>query len=154
MFSALLIVSCNSNRVYDQFISVEEQQWHSENKMEFIVNIQDTIYKKNVFINIRNDNNYEFSSLFLIGNIEFPNGNKIIDTLEYEMTDSNGRWLGSGFTALKENKLIYKEQLLFPEKGIYKFKLWQATRSIHDLEGKNPLKGISDVGLRIENIKK
>ena len=151
---ALLLLSCNSNMVYDQYKPVENYFWLSENNIEFIVNNQDTISRNNVFINIRNNKDYEFSSLFLIAKIEFPNGFQIVDTLEYEMANANGKWLGSGFTDLKENKLFYKENVLFPEKGVYKFNIQQVTRSINDIEGKNPLKGITDVGLRIEKVTK
>ena len=103
-------------------------------------------------INIRNNKNYEFSSLFLIAKIEFPNGFQVVDTLEYEMTDSEGNWLGTGFTELKENKLFYKEKVVFSEKGDYKFNIQHATRSIRDIEGKNPLNGVTDVGLSIEKV--
>jgi gliding motility-associated lipoprotein GldH len=118
------------------------------------VNNLDTISANNVFINIRNNKDYEFSSLFLIAKIELPNGYKVIDTLEYEMTDAAGNWLGSGFTDLKENKLFYKENVVFSEIGTYKFNIQNATRGINDIQGKNPLKGITDVGLSIEKIKK
>ena len=151
---ALLLLSCDSNMVYDQYKSIENYLWLSENNIEFIVNNQDTISRNNVFINIRNNKDYEFSSLFLIAKIEFPNGFQIVDTLEYEMANANGKWLGSGFTDLKESKLFYKENVLFPEKGVYKFNIQQVTRSINDIEGKNPLKGITDVGLRIEKVLK
>lgn len=150
----LLLLSCNSNVVFDQYIPVENQQWHSENGIDFTVNNMDTISANNVFINIRNNKNYEFSSLFLIAKLELPNGYKVIDTLEYEMTDASGNWLGSGFTELKENKLFYKEKVVFSEIGTYKFNIQQATRGINDIEGKNPLNGITDVGLSIEKIKK
>lgn len=140
--------------VYDLYKPIENHFWSSASSVEFILNNQDTISRNNVFINIRNNKDYEFSSLFLIAKIEFPNGLQIVDTLEYEMTDSNGNWLGTGFTDLKENKLFYKEEVVFPEKGVYKFNIQQVTRSINDIEGKNPLKGITDVGLRIEKIKK
>ena len=150
LICALLLLSCNSNVVYDQYKPVENYFWLSENNIEFIVNNQDTISRNNVFINIRNNKDYEFSSLFLIAKIEFPNGFQIVDTLEYEMANANGKWLGSGFTDLKESKLFYKENVLFPEKGVFKFNIQQVTRSINDIEGKNPLKGITDVGLRIE----
>ena len=140
--------------VYDKYKPIENHQWSSENNIEFIVNNQDTISKNNVFINIRNNKNYEFSSLFLIAKIEFPNGFQVIDTLEYEMTDAKGNWLGSGFTDLKENKLFYKEQIVFSERGNFKFNIQHATRSINDIEGKNPLNGVTDVGLRIEKVKK
>ena len=149
---ALLLLSCDSNMVYDQYKSIENYLWLSENNIEFIVNNQDTISRNNVFINIRNNKDYEFSSLFLIAKIEFPNGFQIVDTLEYEMANANGKWLGSGFTDLKESKLFYKENVLFPEKGVFKFNIQQVTRSINDIEGKNPLKGITDVGLRIEKV--
>jgi gliding motility-associated lipoprotein GldH len=140
--------------VYDQYKPIDNYLWYSENDIEFIVNNQDTISKNNVFINIRNNKDYEFSSLFLITQIEFPGGFQIVDTLEYEMADTQGKWLGSGFTDLKENKLFYKESVLFSEKGIYKFNIKQVTRGINDIEGKNPLKGITDVGLSIEKVKK
>lgn len=149
----LLFVSCDSTMVYDQYQSIENNQWVSNNKIEFIFNNLDTISNKNVFINIRNNKNYEFSSLFLITEIEFPKGLKVIDTLEYEMTTPDGKWLGTGYTDVKENKLFYKENVIFTEEGDYKFSIQQATRSIHDIEGKNPLNGITDVGLSIENVK-
>lgn len=149
-----LLLSCNSNVVFDQYISIEDQQWPSEKGIDFIVNNLDTISANNVFINIRNNKDYEFSSLFLIAKIELPNGYKVIDTLEYEMTDAAGNWLGSGFTDLKENKLFYKENVVFSEIGTYKFNIQNATRGINDIQGKNPLKGITDVGLSIEKIKK
>ena len=151
---ALLLLSCNSNMVYDQYKPIENYFWLSENSIEFIVNNQDTISRNNVFINIRNNKDYEFSSLFLIAKIEFPNGFQIVDTLEYEMANANGKWLGSGFTDLKASKLFYKENVLFLEKGVYKFNIQQVTRSINDIEGKNPLNGITDVGLRIEKVTK
>jgi gliding motility-associated lipoprotein GldH len=140
--------------VYDQYKSIENYQWSSEKSIEFIVSSQDTISVNNVFINIRNNKDYEFSSLFLIAKIEFPSGFQVVDTLEYEMTDAKGNWLGSGFTDLKENKLFYKEHVVFSEKGDFKFNIQHATRSINDIEGKNPLQGITDVGLRIEKDKK
>ena len=139
--------------VYDQYKSIENHEWYSENNLEFIVSNSDTISLKNVFINIRNNKNYEFNSIFLIAKMEFPSGYKVVDTLEYEMTDAYGNWLGSGITDIKENILFYKENVIFSEKGDYIFNVQQATRSVSDIEGKNPLQGITDVGLRIEKVK-
>ncbi len=106
-----------------------------------------------MFINIRSNKDYEFSSLFLITEIKFPQGLHVIDTLEYEMTNAQGEWLGTGFTDIKENKLFYKEKVVFNEKGEYSFSIQQATRSINDIEGSTPLNGITDVGLSIETVK-
>jgi len=149
----ILILSCNQNKIYDQYQPVKNLEWSPSTNFEFIVNNTDTISKRNVFINIRNNKNYEFSSLFLIAKIEFPSGYKLIDTLEYEMTNAQGKFLGQGFSDVKENKLFLREKVVLSEKGDYKFLIQQATRSINDIEGKNPLKGITDVGLSIEKVK-
>lgn len=151
---AFTLFSCDSNMVYDQYKSIENHQWYSNKNINFIVSNSDTISTKNVFINIRNNKNYEFNSIFLIAKMEFPSGYKVVDTLEYEMTDSYENWLGSGFTDIKENKLFYKENVVFSEKGDYKFNIYQATRGVNDIEGENPLQGITNVGLRIEKVKK
>jgi gliding motility-associated lipoprotein GldH len=148
----LTIVSCSNNEIFNQYKSIDNHQWTSENSIEFLVKSLDTISQKNVFINIRNNKDYEYSSIFLIAEIEFPNGYQVVDTLEYEMTDPSGKWLGSGYTDIKENKLFFKENVAFPEKGDYKFTINHATRGIKDIEGKEPLKGITDVGLSIEKV--
>lgn len=152
LFGALLLVSCDSGLMYDQFQSVEGNQWASENNIEFIVTNTDTISAKNVFITIRNNKDYKYSSLFLIAKIDFPRGLRVIDTLEYEMADKQGKWLGTGFTDVKENKLFYKEDVVFTEKGDYKFSIQHATRGINDINGETPLNGIIDVGLSIEKV--
>jgi gliding motility-associated lipoprotein GldH len=149
----ILILSCNQNKIYDQYQPVKNLEWSPSANFEFIVNNTDTISKRNVFINIRNNKSYEFSSLFLIAKIEFPSGYKLVDTLEYEMTNAQGKFLGQGFSDVKENKLFLREKVVLSEKGDYKFLIQQATRSINDIEGKNPLKGITDVGLSIEKVK-
>ena len=148
-----MLFSCNSNLVFDQYKAIENHEWNSENDINFIVSNMDTISTRNVFINIRNNKKYEFNSLFLIAKMEFPSGYNVVDTLEYEMTDPYGNWLGSGFTDIKENKLFYKKNVIFSEIGDYKFKVYQATRSVHDIEGEIPLQGITDVGLSIEKSK-
>lgn len=146
------IISCDSNRVYDQYQSMENNTWLQSNSIVFDFSISDTISKNNIFINLRSNKDYEFSNLFLIAKMDFPNGTKIIDTLEYEMTDKFGNFLGSGYTDIKLNKLFYKENVKFLEKGNYQFQVEQAMRKNGNIQGLDSLKGITDIGLRIELI--
>jgi gliding motility-associated lipoprotein GldH len=152
LIGTYLLFSCDFNRIFDEYKPIENHQWSSKNRIHFLVTNTDTITSRNVFINIRNNKNYQFSTLFLIAKIEFPSGYNVVDTLEYEMTNAFGEWLGTGFTDIKENKLFYKEQVVFSEKGTYKFTIQHATRSINDIEGTKALQGITDVGLRIEKV--
>ena len=149
----LLLTACGSNESFNEYQAIENYSWGKDQPVIFNVISSDTISKKNVFINIRNNKEYRFSSIFLIGKIKFPSGVQVIDTLEYEMADATGKWLGTGFSDLKENKLFYKENVQFSEAGTYEFSIQQATRGINDIFGTEPLKGITDVGLSIENIK-
>ena len=146
----LLFVSCDANGVFDQYLSLEDNTWNLEKPVEFEFQVTDTISKNDVFINIRNNKDYGYSNLFLITHLKFPNGNKIVDTLEYRMTDEKGRFLGSGMSEIKENKLFYKEEKVFSESGNYTLTIRQAMRKNGSVEGIKELKGLTDVGLRIE----
>lgn len=146
------LISCDSNRTFDEYYPVENNCWLIDDVVEFKVEVEDTISKNNIFINIRNNKEYEFSNLFLIASMEFPNGLKVIDTLEYEMTDKAGNYLGSGYTDIKENKLFYKEKVRFQNKGLHILKVEQAMRKSSNIHGLDSLKGIADIGLRIETV--
>ncbi|WP_086029686.1 gliding motility lipoprotein GldH [Tenacibaculum holothuriorum] len=148
----LNFLSCDKKREYDEYKTIPNSTWHKENEVAFTFSITDTVQRKNVFINLRNNKSYPFSNLFVITEMKFPDGNKVIDTLEYDMADVTGKFLGTGFTDIKENKLFYKEHILFPTSGDYSFKIRQAMRKNGDVNGVETLDGITDVGLRIEKI--
>lgn len=148
----LILYSCDSSQVFHEYKSIPKGEWEVNNPIHFTIENQDTISKNNIYIHLRNDNNYPFSSVFLISKMVFPDGNKIVDTLQYEMANEKGEWLGTGFSSVKESKLFYKEKVRFPQKGTYKFSVEQVTRGIDDIEGVKPLKGILDVGLQIEKV--
>ena len=88
--------------------------------------------------------------MFLIIGIDFPDNTSVIDTLEYEMTDVEGKFLGTGFTDLKENLLEYKTNVIFPKSGEYNINVQQVMRKSGDVDGITNLNGITDVGLSIE----
>lgn len=154
LFLVTAIVACDSNRKFDEYQSVENGVWSQDSIYQFQFQISDTISHNNLFINLRNNKDYEFSNLFLITEMKFPDGFKVVDTLEYEMTDRLGNFLGAGYTDLKQNKLFYKEHVRFKQSGIYNFSIEQAMRKANQEEGLESLKGITDIGLRIEAAKK
>ncbi|WP_046746095.1 gliding motility lipoprotein GldH [Kordia zhangzhouensis] len=148
ILSTVVLISCDGKRIYDEYASVDNS-WNKETSLSFKFQQPDTINKYNLFINVRNTNEYEFRNLFLIVHMNFPNGNVVSDTLEYEMAAPNGEWLGAGVST-KESKLWYKENVRFPEEGTYEVNIQQAMRKINEPKGVQSLKGISEVGFRIE----
>lgn len=152
--SLLLIVgltSCDSKRAYDRYETIPGS-WNKDSVVSFHVKMKDTLSPYNLFINLRNDNNYSYSNLFLITEIDFPHGKKVTDTLQYEMTKPDGTWLGVGMGEIKENKLWYKQHVRFSEKGTYTVSIRQAMRQNGSEKGIEKLAGITEVGFRIEKI--
>ena len=145
-------LSCTNNTIYNQYQAIENSEWHKDSIINFKINSTDTISKNNLFVTLRNNKDYEFSNLFLIVGIKFPNNYQIVDTLEYEMTTPEGRFLGNGMTDVKENKLEYKTNVTFSLMGDYDISVQQAMRRTRDIDGLNALNGITDVGLQIERL--
>jgi len=148
---SLVFVSCDSKRVFDEYKSVPNK-WHKDSIISFKINPPDSTNAYNLFINLRNTNDYKYSNLFLIVEMDFPHGKTIKDTLEYKMAKPNGELLGSGFSNVKENKLWYKEQVVFTEAGEYVVKIQHAMRENGKVYGVTDLDGITDIGFRIEKL--
>lgn len=147
--------SCDSNRIYDEYKSVPNQ-WHKDSIISFNVIPPDSINNYNLFVNLRNTNEYKYSNLFLIVEMDYPNGKIVKDTLEYKMADPSGKFLGTGFTDVKENKLWYKgheKPFIFNETGEYKINIQHAMRQNGQVSGIENLEGITDIGFRIEKLK-
>ncbi|MEM9647583.1 MAG: gliding motility lipoprotein GldH [Bacteroidota bacterium] len=146
----LCLASCNSNLVFSDYVPVGNGKWEIDKTMDFEFSQLDSVQNHHMFISIRNDNTFEFSNLFLITELEHPDGNTIKDTLEYKMAEPTGEWLGKGVGSIKENKLWYRENIVFPDSGVYKLRVAHAMRKNGEVDGVHILKGITDVGLEIE----
>ncbi|MFV8374303.1 gliding motility lipoprotein GldH [Flavobacterium sp. LB1P62] len=144
---AILFFSCDKKRVFDEYKSVGSA-WHKDSIVTFDLPELDSTKQYNLFINLRDNDNYQFNNLFLIVALEKPNGYTKVDTLEYQMTDPDGTLLGNGFTDIKESKLYFKENATF--KGKYKVHIKQAVRETGKVPGVTALDGITEVGFRIE----
>ncbi|MCB0383195.1 MAG: gliding motility lipoprotein GldH [Psychroserpens sp.] len=152
LLMVLIVVSCDSNRVFDQYKSIPNQ-WHKDSIVSFKVSPPDTINNYNLFVNLRNTSAYKYSNLYLVIELNYPNGKTLKDTLEYRMAAPDGTFLGSGFSDIKENKLWYKgydQPFVFDESGEYQINVQQAMRKNGEVNGVLNLEGITDVGFRIE----
>ena len=145
----MMLAACDSGQVYDEYRSIDGG-WDKNDIVEFKIIPPDTVNPYNLFINLRNTSDYKYSNLFLIVEMNHPNGKVKKDTLEYKMTNPDGSFLGSGFTDIKENKLWYKEDEVFSESGEYSIRIGQAMRETGQVNGVEILEGIIDVGFRIE----
>ncbi len=143
------LVSCNSGLVKSEYRATDNGFWNKDDVLEFSFSEMDSIQKYDMFINVRNDATFPYNNLFLIAELNFPDGNIVTDTLEYEMALPDGTWLGKGYGSLKENKLWYKENIVFPTSGVYTLRVSHAMRKNGSVNGVINLEGITDVGFEI-----
>lgn len=139
---SFILHSCNLNGIYNESIAIDEKGWYKDDLARFEVAVDDTLQSYDFYINIRNTTEYRYSNLYIFLNTKFPNNNISRDTIEFVLADIEGRWLGKGWGAVKENSILLSRNMRFPLKGSYEFKIQQAMRV-------DTLNGISDLGIQI-----
>ena len=144
-FFALIVVSCDSNRVYDKFKDIKDGAWFRKENVKFDVQINDTASYNIVYINTRNSGDYKFSNLYLFINTIYPDRKMSRDTVDCLLADDKGKWLGKGLGDLKDCKYLLKKGVRFHQQGIYTFEVEQAMRV-------DKLEGIESIGIRIEKM--
>lgn len=143
---ALLVSSCIENVLVDTNTAVANRNWSYFNKVRVPVTVENAEAKYNIYINLRHTADYKYSNLFLLIHQTNPDGKTTTVRKEYQLAYADGEWLGSGSGNLFSYQLIFKKGYKFPAKGTYSFEIEENMRD-------NPLREISDVGLRVEPAK-
>lgn len=145
----IMTMSCSDVAVVSEYKSLSGAVWNKDDVKEFTFSNLDSLQSYDVFINVRNDHNFPYSNLFLIAALHTPEGEVVQDTLEYAMALPDGTWLGKGSGSIKENKLWYKENIVFSNSGVYTLEISHAMRKNGNVSGIVGLEGITDVGIEI-----
>jgi gliding motility-associated lipoprotein GldH len=145
--SVILLASCHSNIVYTDSKVMRKNIWNLMDVASFKVPVTDTLSSNKVMFTIRTGSAYPFRNIYLFVTTISPAGKSITDTLQYNLADEKGKWYGKGFGDIHELNLPYKSNVYFPLKGIYQFTIQHGMRT-------EDLKGVYDLGLRIEKVRK
>ena len=117
--------------------------WASEDAAEFDWQVLDTLARHDFFIDLRHNQDFPFTNLYLFVDFTFPNGLSRRDTISCELADERGQWFGSGFGNLIEHRIGFRQGTGFPLQGDYAVKIAHGMRM-------DPLPGMLDVGFRLE----
>lgn len=137
-----LLISCGEDSVFEENLSLENQAWNVDQAASFEFSIDETNEYYDIFVNLRNTDDYLYSNLYLFTTMYFPNDRIAVDTLECTLADSQGKWFGSGFGGVHEHKILLSKNKAFPLSGDYRVEIRHAMRE-------DELRGISDVGFGI-----
>jgi gliding motility-associated lipoprotein GldH len=140
---ALFLCSCDSRRFYEENHVIRNGLWNRYETVRFEVKIPDTLTRYDFYLNVRNDFDYPYSNLYFFVHTILPDGTADRDTVECQLADYSGKWYGKGIGSVKFNRFLFEKGIRFRKAGRYVFEFEQAMRTID-------LKGIRDIGLRIE----
>ncbi len=140
---AALMVSCDHNRIYEEFKPIENARWDYHDSIFFQFEVDDSLNYHNFLINLRHNNDYPYANIHLFVTSYLPDGRYAMDTLSYVLAQPDGKWLGSGIGDIKTIQLPFQNHVIFPRNGTYTFSITHGMRD-------TLLNGITETGFRIE----
>lgn len=149
LFFLLFVFGCDSNRIYEKNVEIDNKSWSLTDAKVFETEIKDTNTVFNILINIRHTSSYSFSNLWMFVHTTSPNSIITSDTVQVAIANPSGKWLGSRGLADIWNVQAKLKSIRFTQQGAYSFEIEQAMRYGEFAEMKT-LNDIVDVGLRIE----
>ena len=99
--------------------------------------------RHDVLLDVRHSQTYPYSNLYVFLTYRFPNGKSRVDTVECTLADERGRWRGSGFGDLVDQRFMLNQGVQFPLKGRYGLEVKHGMRQ-------DPLPSVANIGLRLE----
>lgn len=134
--------SCTHEVFYNQYQAIDDISWHKDKEYYFTFQIDDISIPYNLIFEVRNNNLYPYQNLWLFYSEAPPVGPVVRDTMECVLADEYGKWRGNGIS-LYHSDFPIKTNHLFPHTGQYTYSFRQGMR-------KDSLRGIQEIGLRIE----
>jgi gliding motility-associated lipoprotein GldH len=140
----LTMAGCTDpNAVIDQNTSIINNNWAYVNKLRYTVKIDNADIPYNLYLNLRVTADYKYSNLFILLRQTNPDKKMAVLRYEFKLANAAGEWLGNGSGNIYSYQTPFHTHYKFPVKGIYYFEIEQNMRD-------NPLREVSDVGLRVE----
>jgi gliding motility-associated lipoprotein GldH len=144
----LAFMGCgNGNTIIDKNNDVENHNWTYVNKFRYDVAIDNPNVDYVIAINLRVTGDYKYSNMFILLTQVDPDKKSTTTRFELKLADKDGAWLGKGSGNLYSYQLPVLTGYKFSAKGTYSFYIEQNMRD-------NPLREVSDVGLRVEKAEK
>jgi gliding motility-associated lipoprotein GldH len=143
LITLILTGGCNRQTVFQDNNIISSAGWYIDDTINFSVAINDTTQIHELYLMVRNTTDYPYRNLFIFLDIEFPDKRTLRDTIECILAKTDGQWRGKGFGKIRSNEFLFRDDVWFPSQGTYTFRMQHGMRE-------EPLKGISDVGIRIQ----
>lgn len=137
-----LLTACEQKHFYNNYQSVDIKAWKSSDTLKFPITISTENKNYQYALSVRYSKEYEFGNLWLK---VFIKGNAIDTSFRYEIPlfKNDGKPYGKNSGSLCTQTVPLKTTLSLHQKGNYLISIVQLMR-------KDPLDGISDIGILID----
>lgn len=145
---ALVICSCDENRLYEDYKDFEERSWAVTDLPKFEFTVADTQKTYNIYCNLRNSVSYPFSDFRFTYYLKDSVGNTMETKLmiQYLFDRKSGKPFGeSGLGDIYDQQFLILKGYKFKKTGKYSVEFEQFMRT-------DELEGILAVGLRVERV--
>ncbi len=146
------IVSCESNPVYIKYNSLNGG-WLKDSVQSFSFQNQDKLISTNSYLILRFNEKYRYNNIFVIITVTNSSGIIFRDTIDYEVADNFGKFIGSKMINISELSLLHKTDFQLMPKENYFIDVEHAMRNINETRGVENLEGVLDIGYKFEKHK-
>lgn len=140
-----LFSSCIKQEAFEKYSTVKDYSWQLRDIKNFSFENTDTVSAYNLFLNIRNGEDYPYSNLWVSINIRNPLGKIETHSFGVELADNTGKWHGRGLGGIHDNRFMIMSHFRLAQKGNYVFSVQQNMRE-------DVVPGVMDVGVRVEKV--
>lgn len=146
IFFLCVLFSCDSDRLFEQNITLENRYWRMDEPVTFDFKVEDSSKPYTIYYNVRNSLEYPYARLFVQYTLSDSTGLPIDKKLnsQFLFDQKTGQPLGqSGVGDVFDHQFLIIEKHVFDYPGKYQLKIEQYNRQ-------DTLRGILAVGARIE----
>ncbi len=143
---AFIIVSCDSNRVYEKNAEFSDRTWKIAEPVSFEFQIKDATKKYNLLMDVRNSIEYPYARLFVIYDLKANSSSLSKELISVYLFDQKtGKPFGtSGIGDIYDHQFPVLKNYTFKKPGNYRMDFQQFMRQ-------DTIPGILAIGLRVED---
>ncbi|MDR0295770.1 MAG: gliding motility lipoprotein GldH, partial [Prevotellaceae bacterium] len=126
-----LLVSCQNRALFEQNLDIPNSAWLKNTLTHITIStpIDSTADYYRLVINLRNTEDYAYRNIFFFITATAPDGASLRDTVQYELANERGKWLGKVGKYWIDHRLLYRSRIRFPQQGDYRFSIQHGMRA-------------------------
>ena len=140
---SLLFLGCNQNVVYEREYEIANTDWTYADTLTYTVDIADTLAVYDLFLEVEHTREYPFENMYISIHTQFPEGQRLTETVSLELADEAGIWMGDCDGEGCTIDIPIQQGAYFSQPGQYIFTIEQYMR-------RDPLPGVKSIAFRVE----